>query len=314
MNSEKWMWIAISLLLALLTVGIIVYGLTATTPQGATPPPAGGNPPAPSAPGQGAAPQGNVTQPPVPSLDKVPQGPLGEAIQLGHKLMIETNTMLPQNVGNKLSCSSCHGNAGLDNTSPLIGVTAVFPQYIPRSGKVLTIEDRINGCFLRSMNGKPLDVNSKEMKAMTAYLTYISEGVPTGIKERPWVVKNYIKDRPAPDTANGEKLYKQSCAQCHGVDGAGTGPTTGPALWGKDSFNIGAGMARIGTMSGFIKRNMPLGQMGGIKQGDLTDQEAVDLAAYILSHDRPDFAPKANDWPNGDAPDDVPYETTAKKK
>lgn len=316
MNSEKWMWVAISLLLVLLIVGIVVYGWTHMTPTVATSQATEGTAQ------QATSPQAGTTQgetgstalPPVPSLDKVPEGPLGEAIKLGYKLMNETNTMLPDNVGNKLACSSCHGNAGLDATSPFIGVTAVYPQYNARAGKVLTIEDRINGCFQRSMNGKPLQANSDEMRAMVAYLTYISEGIPTGVKERPWVVKNYISDRPTPDPANGEKLYQQSCAQCHGADGSGTGPTTGPALWGDNSFNIGAGMARIGTMSGFIKRNMPLGQMGGIKQGELTDQEAVDLAAYILSHDRPDFALKANDWPNGDAPDDVPYETNAKKK
>ncbi|WP_028988153.1 c-type cytochrome [Thermicanus aegyptius] len=317
MNSEKWMWTAITLLLALTIIGIVIYGLATIAPDqtassqvsDGAPSPQGGQ-----STSNGVTASGDTALPPVPSMDQVPEGPLGEAIKLGYKLMNETNTLLPNNVGNQLACSSCHGNAGLDSTSPFIGVTAVFPQYNARAGKVLTIEERINGCFLRSMNGKPLDYTSNEMKAMVAYLTYISEGVPTGTKERPWVVKNYISDRPTPNKENGEKLYQQACMQCHGADGSGTGPTTGPALWGDNSFNIGAGMARIGTMAGYIKRNMPLAPMGGINKGDLTDQEAVDLAAYILSHDRPDFAPKANDWPNGDAPDDVPYETTAKKK
>nr|WP_302053244.1 c-type cytochrome [Bacillus sp. FJAT-29790] len=118
---------------------------------------------------------------------------------------------------------------------------------------------------------------------------------------------------PEANIANGEALYKQSCMACHGENGAGTGATTGPALWGADSFNIGAGMARMGTAAGYIKRNMPLGEVGGIKQGELTDQQAADLAAYILSHDRPDFPGKENDWPNEDAPDDAAYETKAKK-
>lgn len=257
--------------------------------------------------------EAKFTEPKIPSLDEVPSGPKGEAIKLGYRLIHETNTELKDYVGNQLSCSSCHGDAGRDKTSSLVGVTAVYPQYNVRAGKVSTIEDRINGCFQRSMNGKPVPYNSDEMRAMVAYLTYISEGVPTGIKERPWIEKNYIKNPPTPNLANGERLFKQSCAACHGADGSGTGANSGPALWGKNSFNIGAGMGRLGTATGYIKRNMPLGEMGGKKQGTLTEQEAVDLAGYILSHDRPDFPGKENDWPNGDAPNDVPYETKAKK-
>ncbi|MFC8684177.1 c-type cytochrome [Brevibacillus porteri] len=249
-----------------------------------------------------------------PSMDKVPEGPLGESIKYGHKLMNETSTAIPEYTGNKLSCSSCHGNAGMDATSPLTGVTAVYPQYIPRSGKVLTIEDRINGCFQRSMNGKPLPYNSDEMRAMVAYLTYISTDVPVGIKERPWIEKNDMKSVPQPNVANGEALFQKSCLQCHAADGSGTGPNSGPALWGDNSFNIGAGMARISKAAGYIQRNMPLGEMGGIKQGSLTDQEAADLAAYILSKPRPDFAKKAQDWPAGGVPKDVPYEVDSSKK
>lgn len=287
--------------------GIILAGVVAAATACSADKPAVSNQSA------GSAKQEAAFVPKVPSLNDVPQGPEGEAIKLGYKLINETNTALKDYVGNQLACSSCHGSGGTDSTSSLVGVTAVYPKYIARSGKVLTIEDRINGCFQRSMNGKPLPYNSDEMRAMVAYLTYISQGVPTGIKERPWVEENYIKDPPAPSVENGAQLYKQACAACHGADGEGTGPLSGPALWGKNSFNIGAGMARHGKAAGYIKRNMPLGEMGGIKQGSLTDQQASDLAAYILSMERPDFAAKAKDWPNGDAPKDVPYETDAKK-
>ncbi|MCC8434510.1 hypothetical protein HP567_008085 [Brevibacillus sp. M2.1A] len=65
----------------------------------------------------------------------------------------------------------------------MTGVTTVYPQYIARSDKVLTIEDRINGFFQRCMNGKPLPYNSDEMRAMVAHLTYIATN-------RPWLMKN----------------------------------------------------------------------------------------------------------------------------
>lgn len=321
MNSEKGMWLTASLLLTALIAAIIVIGIKEGA--GATP---GANEPASSsgtttdntssgtAPAPSDAAQATQTvQEPKIDLNQIPEGPYGDAVKEGLKLMNETNTLLPEYVGNKLSCSSCHGNGGLDGTSPYVGVAAAFPQYISRSGKVLTLEDRINGCMLRSMNGKAIPYNSDEMRAMVSYLTYISEGVPVGTKDRPWIQKNRVevyKDMSQPPSlVEAEALYNQACAACHGQDGQGTGPTSGPALWGPDSFNLGAGMARIGTAAGYIKRNMPLGQMGGIKQGELTDEQATMLAAYILSHDRPDFPGKVNDWPNGDAPDDAAYLT-----
>lgn len=63
-------------------------------------------------------------------------------------------------------------------------------------------------------------------------------------------------------------------------------------------------MARLGVAATFIRRGMPYD-----KPGSLTDQEAFDVAAFVLSQARPDFPDKSEDWPKGDAPADVPYVT-----
>ena len=68
-------------------------------------------------------------------------------------------------------------------------------------------------------------------------------------------------------------------------------------------------MARIRTAASFIKYNMP-----NDRPGTLSEQQAFDLAAYVNSHSRPDLAGKENDWPNGNAPSDVPYETIGRRK
>lgn len=235
-----------------------------------------------------------------PSMEDVPEGPLGEAITYGYDLVNETYSVADPYVGNNLSCTSCHAGAGLDqNSSSLVGVTAVYPQYIERSGKIVTIEDRINGCMVRSMNGEKFEANSEELKAMVAYFTYISEGIPVGA-DIPWRNTNSMDDVPTPSVSSGEELYQQSCIACHAGDGAGTGPNTGPALWGDNSFNDGAGLARISKMAGYIKNNMPAGG-----EGTLTDQDSADLAAYILSQDRPEWKNHDKDWPNGSKPKDI---------
>ncbi|MNY71350.1 hypothetical protein D3C86_2096700 [compost metagenome] len=51
---------------------------------------------------------------------------------------------------------------------------------------------------------------------------------------------------------------------------------------------------------GFHER-VPLGQ------GGLSDQEAVDVAAWFSQQPRPDFPDKVKDWPNGGKPVDARY-------
>lgn len=231
------------------------------------------------------------------------EDPLSEAIKRGYTYVNESNTTLDEYVGNQLSCTSCHAGAGIGEASSLVGVTAVSPEYNPRAGKVMSIEDRINGCMVRSMNGEKLPLDSQEMRDMVSYLTYISKDVPVGA-DLSWRKPNTMKveDIPETDLAKGEEIYKQSCAACHGADGGGTGANTGPALWGENSFNDGAGMARLSTATVFIQRNMPVGQ-----ENSLSVQEAADVAAYILSQERPKWKGRENDWPKGGAPKDSPY-------
>lgn len=234
---------------------------------------------------------------PIEELD--PDDPLTKAIKYGQEIFNETNTVLPEYVGNELSCQSCHADGGLGKSSTLVGVVADYPQYRGREGVVFTLEDRINGCFIRSMNGKMLPYDSEEMRALMAYFSHISKGVPIG-EERPWFQANEMKEIPEPDVVKGEELYvSKNCMTCHGENGEGIGPNTGPALWGDNSFNDGAGLTRLSKMAAYIKNNMPIGETG-----TLTDQEAADLAAYILMHVRPQFEGVAEDFPHGGEPDD----------
>lgn len=258
-----------------------------------------------------------VAIPPVPSIDKVPSGQQGDLIKLGYKYMNQTDTSLPGYVGNNLTCSSCHAIAGTGKALNLVGIPRMFPQYSKRDGVTISLADRINGCFTRSMAGKPLPVDSQDMKAFLAYFDYISTNVPQGIKSRPWAPKVTLPGAiPTLDLANGEKIFKQSCAACHGItgEGNGAGPLGGPQVWGNGSYNIAAGMARLKTTAGFIQKNMPLIPMGNLSPGGLSTQDAYDVAAYINSHQRPDFPGKEHDYPKGGAPIDVPYPLLSNQK
>lgn len=236
-----------------------------------------------------------------PSIDDLdPDDPMTPIIEYGEELFNETNTVLPEKVGNELSCMSCHADGGISQSSSMVGVTTQYPMYIPRSGHAVTLQDRINGCMVRSMNGEKLDQDSEEMRAMESYLAFISEGIEMG-ESIPWRMLNSMDEVPEPSIESGEELYEtKNCLSCHATDGSGTGANSGPALWGDNSFNDGAGMGRLTKMAGYIQNNMPIGE-----EYELTDQEAADLAAYILSQDRPEWKGHDTDWPNGGRPTDI---------
>jgi len=235
----------------------------------------------------------------------MPTGPLGAAVVRGRAIANATRDSLPQHVGNALRCTSCHlDDARRPNAAPWIGVTARFPQYRSRSGMVLSIEDRINGCLERSLNGAALPLEDARLRALSAYMAWLSSGVRVG-DSVPGM--GFLRLAAAvPDAGRGKQLYAARCARCHGADGGGG---TAPAVWGPDSYNIGAGMARQSIAAGFIQANMPHDEAGS-----LTVQQAHDVAAFINSRPRPDFIRKGEDWPNGDPPTDAAYPTTAGRR
>jgi thiosulfate dehydrogenase len=241
-----------------------------------------------------------------PPEDAIPEGPVGEAVRLGQKILRQTPAYASQYSGNALTCTNCHANGGrTPYASPWVGIWGVFPEYRTRNARVNLLEDRINDCFERSMNGRALALDSQEMRAILAYMRWISTGVPTGQDGPGRGFKRIASPAPA-DPERGKRIYADKCAVCHGQDGQGTygaqGETVFPPLWGPRSFNIGAGMARLNTAAAFVKVSMPLGQ-----GGTLTDQEAFDVAAYFTQQPRADFAGKEKDWPQGDKPKDARY-------
>ena len=237
-----------------------------------------------------------------------------DLIVYGGRLLNETKRLLPNNVGASMNCNSCHiANGKEQKGAPYVNSYYTYPKKMPRAGKVVDLEMRINGCFQRSMNGKPLDVNSKEMKAMVAYMAWLSEGLPkkANIEMDPG---GKIDESLVPNPERGKQLYAQQCATCHGDNGQGLKDERGhnvfPPLWGDESFNIGAGMARTYKAAAFIRDNMPMSvQKNGAwgQGGVLSDQDAVDIAEYFTHQPRPDFAGKVKDWPEGKKPKDARY-------
>ena len=260
--------------------------------------------------GRPAAPPTAIVVPPVtppdsslraPDGSRVPSGPLGRSILRGHAILAATGDSLPLHVGNALHCTSCHLDDGRrPGAMPLTGVYARFPQYSARSGHIITIADRINGCLQRSMNGSALPAGDPALRDMVTYLAFISKGIAVGDTVAGQGLARLTVTTA--DTTAGGQLFRDHCIRCHGPDGGGT--ALAPPLWGSESFNIGAGMARRNTAAAFIQANMPYDSAGV-----LSPQQAMDVAAYVTSRPRPDLPGKEHDWPFGGAPPDAPYHT-----
>jgi thiosulfate dehydrogenase len=178
----------------------------------------------------------------------------------------------------------------------------------------MTIEERLNACMTRSMNGRALPADALEMQALVAYIKFLSTGVAPGQLLPGMGTGNMPELDRAADPARGEASYAKTCVACHGPNGAGIRrslPTTDlgymmPPLWGSDSFNDGAGMARLITAANFLHFNMPHGV--DYLNPQLSPEQSWDIAAYVLSQPRPHKAGLDKDFPDLlEKPVDAPY-------
>ncbi|MEO8513349.1 MAG: c-type cytochrome [Ignavibacteria bacterium] len=253
-----------------------------------------------------------------PDMSKVPPGALGDSIKHGWELIVKTPLFIGPEVkditkrfaGNNLACSNCHIDGGTrPNSLGFVGVYLVYPEYSAIVDSTIMIQQRINECMRRSMYGKPLPIDSYEMRCLVLYYKWISSEVITQIaKEYLGLPKLGYLPRAA-DTSKGRNVYADKCMSCHGYNGTGSyvNDTTKngfsiPAVWGSDSYDNGAGMYRLITSAAFIKSKMPF------LNAELTDDEAWDVAAYINSMPRRDMEGLSKDFPDlNKKPIDCPY-------
>ena len=255
---------------------------------------------------------------------------LDEQVRWGYKIFVDTPHEAPRFTGGKVTCANCHLNAGQrERALPVVGVAGMFPEYNNRAARLISLEDRIVECFLRSENGvarlgangngadgEPeradsdamISTTSPEVLAVSAYLAWLSKGHEVGVNPT-WRGENTIaKEKLVPvqklDGGRGESVFMERCTSCHGADGQGVqiGDKKAGPLWGPDSWNDGAGAARVYTLAGIIRYAMPY-----LDPGSLSDEDAQHVAAFINSKPRPEYPHKNRDYPGGKVPVDAVY-------
>lgn len=255
----------------------------------------------------------------VPDKADIDKEPNAESIRYGIQVLSQTNDTIGPKVanpnlrysGNSLNCTNCHisGPQGLPGTMPygipFVNVMNDYPNFRKRSMSIGSPQDRVEGCMTRSQGaGKPLPKDSKEMKGIIDYFTWLAKGTHPNQAMQYTGLPNIDFPSRAADPKTGKNLYAEHCIACHQADGLGLkaatydkdGNYTFPPLTGPDSFNNGAGMSRLMTATKFIHANMPLGAT--YKSPVLSVEEAYDIAGYIESLPRSEHPGRDKDFPN----------------
>ncbi len=226
-----------------------------------------------------------------PDVEDIPYSKYGDMIELGRNIFINTQEYASRFVGNGLNCSNCHLQEGRKpHAAPLWAAYPMYPMYRDKNRQVVTFQERLQDCFRYSLDGIAPTLDSLEIQALTTYAHWLSSGVPMGTI-LPGRGFTRIDKSHDPSPFNGEVLYQQQCAMCHGEDMLGKKFKDRPGymfppLAGSDAYNKAAGMNKIKTCASFIKANMPLG-----KPFTLTDDEALEICVVIWLQDRP-FDPR----------------------
>jgi len=262
----------------------------------------------------------------VPDPDTLPDDADGRTVRRGRDLIMRTSSLIGPDApdpamrfaGSGMDCQACHLQAGTQQFGlPLAGIWASFPEHSGRENRARTLEERVNGCMERSMNGRALPVEGPEMGAILAYIRHIGVPPPGGqLRVGRGTPALALPDRAA-DPVRGGVIFAETCAACHGADGLGQRHEAAeaaesgrrylfPPLWGPDSYNDGAGMARTITAARFVHGNMPLGTT--FEAPTIPPQDAFDVMAFVNAQPRPHREGLEADYPDRSAkPVDAAY-------
>lgn len=227
------------------------------------------------------------------------------------------------------ACSSCHFTGGhVPFGSPVYQSpskyqpdpeTGLGPYFRPL-GYHRDLEDSVIDCFRNCMNAERApEKDDPVMVALVNYIHWVSDGILDPAMKDDWdllppeagpklpVIAGVSSMRA--DPVRGASLYANRCSDCHDEDAPGAGeykvgeerPRI-PALWGiQDGYSEGAAFYRTPVLAAYMQKHMPFGEAE-----TLSDQDALDIAAYINAADKPRPGGMADEMYCHDDPDGIP--------
>ena len=161
------------------------------------------------------------------SFDNSTIGEERDLVIYGEELIAHTSRYLGPNgsvakLTNGMNCQNCHLQAGKKAWgNNYAAVFSTYPKFRDRSGQIESIYKRVADCMERSLNGKAVDSNSREFKAIYAYIQWLGKDVAKNNKPHgSGIEKISFLDRAA-DPLKGKLVYTSQCQSCHGANGEG---------------------------------------------------------------------------------------------
>ena len=152
-----------------------------------------------------------------PGDDEIPNNEFGDAVRLGERIFHDTQGNASEFVGNSLQCSNCHLDSGrLANAAPLWAAYVAYPAYRTKNEHVNTFEERLQGCFLYSMNGKAPASNDKVMVALESYAYFLAKGAASARNCRDAVIQNW-RNRRSSITPTGNRSMPRNARSATGL-------------------------------------------------------------------------------------------------
>jgi thiosulfate dehydrogenase len=252
----------------------------------------------------------------VPDVAALVDDAHGRLVRRGFDLMKHTTALIGPDApdasrrfsGNGLECTNCHLDAGTSRFAlALVGIAGLYPRFSARVDAVQDLADRVNDCMERSMNGRPLPRSDPDMRALLAYLDFLGSDTPPGQAPAGRGAPKLPLPRRAAEPRHGGIIYRDFCAACHQPNGQGVMLGLDdrlserrrylyPPLWGPESYNDAAGMARVITGAWFVHANMPRGVTFSYPL--LSAEDAYDVMAFVDTQPRPHKAGLGRDYPD----------------
>ncbi len=171
-------------------------------------------------------------------------------------------------------CAACHGNMGMGG----VGVPLALPTFLE-----ITPDDYLAKTIRLGRPGRVMpafpQLSDNQVKAIVKYIFTWYKGKRLALPTTP--IKGDIK--------NGAILYKQNCAQCHGINGEG-GTGTGVNFSRRQNLPIiPPALLNSGFLASasdqLIKMTLVKGRIGtpmiSFKEKGLNDQQLNDIVAYV---------------------------------
>ncbi len=201
-------------------------------------------------------------------------------VLLGYNIINDTQSYARRFTGNKLNCTDCHREAGTKPGQLPLNVAGMYPRWRSKNAQMVDLTQMIRECFVYSQNGVMPPAYAPEVNAIKAYIAYLSNNQVIGKPPKGRGVPTLEKTLDDPNLYNGEIVYQQRCASCHGTDGHGLWEN--PPVWGINSYTRGSGLNDIYLAAGFI-----MTKMSETGESKLSVQQALDISAYLNKQTRP---------------------------